>query len=250
MATNKKLTKIQDENNSTADSNYSFVASKENEGKAFQFRLFAFLAWIVAIGLQIFAIFKLLNPLNMTWIIVVIVVILVLSLTASWLWKKANRLDPASEKNKFKFFVQNQLGAIMGVLAFLPLLILILTNKNLTGKQKGIVGGIAGLALVIAGIGGADFNPPSVEQYTNQTRQVEDLTGANNVFWTKSGKSYHLFSDCGYINGKRTDEIFEGSVAKAHELKNITDLCDRCENQAIKSKQQIVVPTTLDSIPN
>jgi len=63
-----------------------------------------------------------------------------------------------------------------------------------------------------------------VEQYTEQTRQVEDLTGGKNyVYWTKSGKSYHLYNTCGYINGKRTDEIFEGTVAQAHEMKNITE---------------------------
>ena len=38
-----------------------FVASDESKAKAKQFRVFAFLAWIVAIALQFFAIFKL-NP--------------------------------------------------------------------------------------------------------------------------------------------------------------------------------------------
>ena len=113
----------------------------------------------------------------------------------------------------------------------------VLTSKNLDGKQKGIIGGIAAVALVIAGITGTDFNPPSVEQYTEQTAQVEGLNnGVNHVFWTKSGKSFHLFQDCHTINKKATTEIFQGTVAQARELKNITDLCDFCERKAEKNK--------------
>lgn len=154
------------------------------------------------------------------------------------LWKKANRFDPASEKEPVKFFFQNQLGIIIAFIAFLPLVILIFTNKDLQGKQKGILGGIAVAALLIAGITGIDFNPPSQEQYAEQTARVEKLTGKNFVYWTKSGKSYHLYESCGYINTSKTDEIFKGTVAQARELKNITDLCDRCEKQAEKEAQE------------
>jgi hypothetical protein len=76
-----------------------------------------------------------------------------------------------------------------------------------------------------------------VEQYTQQTEQVKSLTnGMNHVYWTKSGRSYHLYKDCSYINTDRTNEIFEGTVAKARELKNITDICDRCKARAEKEK--------------
>ena len=61
--------------------------------------------------------------------------------------------------------------------------------------------------------------------------------GFDRVFWTPSGKSYHFYNECGYINGERTKEIFEGSVAQARELKNITDICNRCKNQAMKEKK-------------
>ena len=138
---------------------------------------------------------------------------------------------------KVKFFIQNQLGAIIGVIAFLPLVILIFTNKNMDKKQKGVVGAIAVIAMLAAGITGIDFNPPSQEKYAEQTAQVESLRdGVNHVYWTKSGNSYHLYSDCSYINTDRTNEIFEGTVAQARDLKNITDLCDRCQNRAIKEK--------------
>ncbi|MBL1281379.1 MAG: hypothetical protein COA33_013960 [Fluviicola sp.] len=235
MATSKKITKVSTGESANTSSNQPWQPTESAQSKSNQMRIFAVIAFVIAIGLEVGAIFLLReDPVNMTWLIVMIVAILIFAVTGSIIWKKANRLDPASEKNKFKFFVQNQLGMIIAVIAFLPLIILIFTNKNMTGKQKGIAGSIAAVALVIAGLVGTDFNPPSVEQYTEQTAQVENLVGVNQVFWTKSGKSYHLFSDCGYINGKRTTGIFQGTVAEARELKNITDICDRCENRAVK----------------
>lgn len=216
-----------------------FVASKENVAKANQQRLFAGLAWLVAIGLQVYAIFFILlkPPVQMGLLIGIIAVNLVLALVGSWLWKKANRLDPASEANPTKFFIQNQLGAIMAVLAFLPMVIMIFLNKDMSGKQKGLAGSVAVIALLIAGIAGVDFNPPSVEQYTDQIREVEDLTGKDFVYWTPSGTRYHLYNDCSHITSARTTEVFEGSVAQARELKNITELCQRCRDRVLKEKE-------------
>src|SRR6185312_413872 len=97
-----------------------FEASAESKGTAKQLRLFAFLAWLVAIAGEIFAILKLLHNETLVPLIIAIVIILALSITGSLLWKKANRLDPGSETDKAKFFIQSQLGAIMGVLSFLP----------------------------------------------------------------------------------------------------------------------------------
>ena len=217
-----------------------FEASPEAKGKAKQLRLFAFLAWIIAIGGQIFAIIKLINNETLIWLIVVIVAILALSITGSMLWKKANRLDPASEKDKFRFFVQNQLGAIMGVLAFLPLVILIFMNKDVDGKTKGIAGSVAVVALLIAGISGVDFNPPSVEKYTKeineQTSTLKELNYDNdNVYWTKAGNKYHIFEDCQHIVGR--DVINNGTVKESWEKKGISELCKTCEKRAIKEKE-------------
>lgn len=219
-----------------------FVASSEAKGKAKQLRLFAMLAWILAIGGQIFAILKLLNDEMLTWLIVTIVVILALSITGSQLWKKANRLDPASEKDKTKFFVQNQLGAIMAVLSFLPLVILLLTNKDLDKKTKGIAGGVAVVAMLIAGISGVDFDPPSIEKYTAeinaQTDMIRELNnGVDHVYWTNHGNKYHLFSDCQHI---RNREQNEGSVKEAWEDRKIGDseLCLTCKGRAEREQNQ------------
>jgi hypothetical protein len=246
--TKKKVTKVGGGESSSAakaKEAKTFVASDESKGKATKFRIFAIISWIVAIGIEVWAILLLQKPpINTTWLIVMIVVIFIFAVIGSLLWKKANRFDPASEKDKVRFFIQNQLGMIISVIAFLPLIILIFTNKDLKGKQKGLIGIIAIIALVIAGYLGIDFNPPSIEQYTEQTAKVESLMGTNNVFWTKSGTKYHTYSDCYHINTNKTEEIFNGTVAQARELKNITELCNTCEKRAEKEKSLDTEKTT------
>src|SRR5690606_8749642 len=117
----------------------TFVPTPENKGKAVRLRVIAGVLWFLAICAQVVAISLLFKePINMTWIIILIVIDLILAVIGSVLWKKSNRLDPASEKNKFMFFMQNQLGLVVSIIAFLPLIIFILTSKNLDGKQKGI----------------------------------------------------------------------------------------------------------------
>lgn len=226
-----------------------FVASSEAKGKAKQLRLFAFLAWLIAIAGEIYAIIDLLSNEKMIWLIVAIVVILALTITGSALWKKANRLDPASEKDKFRFFVQNQLGAIMAVLAFLPLVIFIFTNKDMDKKTKGIVGTIGVVALLIAGITGADFDPPSIEKYSEeiaaQTDTVKDLNFDNdNVYWTEHGNKYHIFEDCQHIKGR--DVINNGTVKESWEDKGISELCKTCERRARKNKEESLLETVGD----
>ena len=216
-----------------------FQASDEAKGTASQLRLFAFLAWVIAIAGEIYAILKLIHNETLTWLIVAIVVILALSVTGSLLWKKANRLDPASEKNPTKFFIQNQLGAIMGVLAFLPLVILIFTNKDLDGKTKGIAGAIGVVALLIAGITGVTFNPPSIEKYSQQinaqTDSVKQINSGNDlVYWAKDGNKYHLYQDCQYIKGH--EGVSQGTVKEAFQARRIGDneLCSACRKRAMK----------------
>lgn len=236
----KKITRVEGGETSASSPEGTFVPTPESKSKAGNLRLFAIIAFIAAIGFEVWAIMLLQKPPASTaWLIGLIVADLIFAVTGSVLWQKANRLDPASERDKVRFFIQNQLGLIIAILAFLPLVILIFTNKNLSGKQKTLVGSVAVIALIIASVLGIDFNPPSQEQYAEQTKEVETLmNGVNHVYWTKSGKSYHLYPDCSYINTDRTAEIFEGTVAQARELKNITDLCDRCENKRVKEKGQ------------
>jgi len=233
--TSKKITKI--EGGETSGEARAFTPTAESKGQATKFRIIAVLSWLVAIGIEVFAILLLRKPPIVMWqLIALIAGALVFAVIGTLLWKKANRFDPASERDRVRFFVQNQLGAIISIIAFLPLVILIFTNKNMDAKQKGIIGSIAIVAMLAAGITGVDFNPPSQEQYAAQTARVEQLMNRNHVFWTKSGTRFHLYSDCYRINTKRTDEIFQGTVAKARELKNINTLCSTCEVRASKEK--------------
>ena len=239
--TKKKVTRVGGGDTPSVDrtAERAWVASDKNKAKSRNLRLFAIISWLVAIGFEVWAIFKLREvPVNTTWLIGLIVGALIFAVIGSLLWKKANRYNPASEKDKIRFFIQNQLGLIISIIAFLPLIILIFLNKDLKGKQKGLVGAVAVVALVIAGYMGIDFNPPSIEKYAAETATVESLMGENSVYWTKSGTKYHTYSDCYHINTDRTDELFNGTVAQARELKNITELCETCRSRAEKEKQQ------------
>lgn len=232
-----KITNIGDSKNSNKGLSSDYQQFKINKAKSKKLRLMAMLFWIVAISFEVWALFLLQKaPISTALLIVLIVLDLIFLILGSYFWKKANRHNPASSKNKFNFFLQNQLGIIISVLAFLPLVIFIFRSKKLGKKQKAVLGSVATAALVLAGLSSADFNPPSVEKYEQQTQQVKELNqGIDYVYWTKSGRSYHLFSTCSYINSNRTKEIFEGTVANAKSLKNITDLCDRCQFNAENS---------------
>lgn len=216
-----------------------FVASDEAKAKAKQFRIIAILAWLIAIAGQIYAIMNLISDEKLTWLIVAIVVILLLAVTGNLLWKRANRLDPASEKDKFRFFVQNQLGAIISVLAFLPMVIVIFTNKDISGRTKGIAGVIAVVALLIGGFTGVDYDPASIEKYTEEiNKQTDELKRLNfdkdNVYWTKAGNKYHIFEDCHHIASR--DSIYNGTVKESWEQKGISELCKTCKKRAIKER--------------
>lgn len=152
-------------------------------------------------------------------LLVLLVVIAALSITGSVLWKKANRLDPARKADKTRFFVQNQLGAIIAIVAFLPLVILIFLNKDMDKGQK-TTAGIVGVALAaLAVFIGVDFAPPSVEQYTADQSAVIQLLGKDEVVWVDGGKVYHV---CDEVSAIQTgSEIRTGTTAEAVEAGKI-----------------------------
>ena len=143
-------------------------------------RIIAVVLWLLAIACEAFTIFKVLrqNPVNMTLLIAAIVFIGVLAIVGDVLWKRANILDPASTSEPVRFFIQNQLGAIIGMIAFLPMIVMIFLNKNMNGQQKGIAGGIGIVVLLIASFMGVTINPPSVEQYSQQTAVAQSTQAA------------------------------------------------------------------------
>lgn len=150
-------------------------ATQGQKAAATRLRIFAAIAWAIAIGGEIAGIVLLLKHKfdhgNMPLLIGILVGIAVFAIAGSLMWKAANKHDPASRAEPFKFFVQNQLGAIITLIAFLPLIVLIFMDKDMDPKNKKIAGGIgAGLA-VLATLIGVSWQPPSVEQYTQDMNQ-------------------------------------------------------------------------------
>ena len=166
-----------------ADVTKAWQATQDKKGAAKRLRIFAALSWIVAIGGEIAGIVLLyknkFDQGNLALLIGILVGIAIFAIAGSLMWKAANKHDPASEAEKFKFFVQNQLGAIITLVAFLPLLALILMDKDMDPKNKKIAGGVGAVLAVIATLLGVNYNPPSVEQYTQDMNQCAAQIKAN-----------------------------------------------------------------------
>lgn len=231
----------------------TWEATPEAKKKALTLRLIALALWLVAIGGEAFGIFWLLkqSPFTTThliWLIVLFVVIGALAVGGSLLWKQANRLDPASEKDRFRFFVQNQLGVIIAIIAFLPLIVLVFTNKNMNGKQKAIAGSVGIVLALVASYFGASFNPPSIEQYTSETNQVTAITGSNLVYWTKSGEKYHLCEEAYYVQLESADnQVYTGTVAEAQAAGKTMPAQQTIERESKECGFSYVEPTPAPS---
>jgi len=145
-------------------------ATQGQKGAASRLRIFAAIVWVVAIGTEIAGIVMLrqhkFDHGNMALLIGLLVVIAVFAIAGSLMWKAANKHDPASKADTARFFFQNQLGAIITIIAFLPLIALIFLDKDMDPKNKKIAGGVGVVLALIATAVGIDFKPPSTEQYT------------------------------------------------------------------------------------
>lgn len=157
-------------NTEEVDVTKAWAATQDQKGQAKKLRTFAGLSWLVAIGTEIAAIILILkdkfNEGGLALMIGLLVVIAIFAIAGSLMWKKANRHDPASKEEPAKFFIQNQLGVIITVIAFLPLLAMIFLDKDMDPRTKKIAGGVGVGLAALASVMGIDFNPPSVEQYT------------------------------------------------------------------------------------
>jgi len=148
----------------------AWQATQDQKGAAKRLRIYAALCWLVAIGSEVAGIVFLkqgkFQSGNLPLLIGLLIAIAVFAIAGSLLWKKANRHDPASKADGFRFFVQNQLGAIITLIAFLPLIVLIFLDKDMDPKNKKIAGGVGVALALLATVIGIDFKPPSTEQYT------------------------------------------------------------------------------------
>ena len=197
-------------------------------GSSTPYRIGAIVLWLLAIGCEVLAVLVTFGKIDLKFIptlwqmVGFLVLDLIFLIIGSQLWKKANRIKPASEKNKAKFWLWNNMGLIMTILCFVPFIVLLLTNKNADKKMKVVGVACAAIMLIIGGLLGYDWNPVSAEQ---KEAAMAAITGE--VLWTNSlgGKVYHTHEDCQALN--RTEELVQGSVEQAIAA-NRTRLCSFC----------------------
>ena len=207
------------------------AASGEEVGSK---RTVAIVLWVVAILFEVLAVMSLMqsSPLYgklplfdpLIWMIIFLVLDLVCVIIAGQLWKKANHIDPPSEKNAFEFFVKSQLGAILSVIAFLPFVIIALLDKDADKRTKIIAVAVALVAMLIGGGTSADFNPVSSEDLEAMQQNAIEL-GDGTVYWTEHGTVYHLNPNCSHIINSAN--IYTGDAAAAYEH-GLTRPCKDC----------------------
>ena len=200
--------------------------AKEN-GNPTPLRIGAVVLWVVAFVFEILAVLIVLGKLTLpffstlTQLIILLVADLICVIIGSQLWKKANHIDPVSKQNKAKFWLWNNMGVIACVIAFVPIIIVMLTSKNLDKRTKVIATIVAIVALLIGGVASYDFNPVSKEEL--QTAQT--VLGDATVYWAPFGRVYHTHEDCQALN--RSDTLTFGTVDQAVAA-NRTRLCSFC----------------------
>ena len=206
---------------------------------ALPFRIAAVILWIAAIAFEVFAILIFTHKIDfsftveepgytISWI-VCLVLDLICVIIGSLLWKKGNHLDPASAKNKLRFWIHNNLGVIVSVFAFAPFIIFVLTDKKASKQSKTIAAIAAAVALVIAGLTSVDWNPISQEEMLENAH-------IDTVYWTASGTVFHAYDDCSHLNN--TVQLRTGTSAAAIE-DGKTRLCKTCEARAAKEAEQL-----------
>jgi hypothetical protein len=244
--------------NDDIDVTKEWRATQGQKSSATRLRLFAAICWVIAIGTEIAGVVMLrqhkFDHGNLGLLIGLLVVIAVFAIGGSLMWKAANEHDPARQSDTARFFFQNQLGAIITVIAFLPLVALIFLDKDMDPKNKKIAGGVGVALAALATFIGIDFNPPSVEQYTQDMNQcaaqiksgqpttacspevadqakdiardssaVADATGGKDVvYWiapengAKKSTTPHVFHICQGVSPLRGKTVNSGSVTQAY----------------------------------
>lgn len=231
MATKKKVKReFVDASTGETKKRTTAVVSAANKSSATTKRILSVILWIAALASEIGAILI----LNGTWylpedksmyfLIGLVVADLILVVIGALLWKGANRLDPPSKKNKFTFYLWSQMGLIAAIICFLPLIILLLKNKDLDAKTKKIVSIVAAVALVIAALLSVDFSPASSEDLAAAQELAMEI-GDGTAYWTQFGKSYHLDPNCHTLLNSST--IYSGTVEEAFAA-NREDPCNFC----------------------
>ena len=230
MAEKKEKKIISADDGAVTTASEKKVKAAKPTGDAKKKRLVAVILWGVAIIFEVLAFLVVLGKVDLKFmptlyqLIAFLVLDLACVIVGAQFWKKANRIDPASEKNKFKFWLWNNMGVVVCVIAFVPVIILMLANKNLDKKTKAIAVVVAIIALLIGGVASYDFNPVSEEM---QEAAITTL-GDSDVYWAPFGKVYHPDSECQSLN--QSDTLTMGTVEQAIAA-NRSRLCKFCADR-------------------
>lgn len=201
-------------------------------GEAKPKRIGAIVLWIFAIAFEVLAVLVLFGKIHMAFmpvlyqLIAFVVLDLACVIAGSQLWKKANHIDPASEKNKLKFWLWNNMGVIVCTVAFVPIIILMLTNKNLDKKTKVIATVVAVIALLIGGLFSYDYNPVSEEQLDAAVSTLGD----EQVYWAPFGHVYHTHDDCQSLSQSETLTVGTVDQAIAEGRTRLCSFCAKKDN--------------------
>lgn len=243
MAEKKKIqhTFVSAEDGTQTDApvvNMKPAAPVQGKKGATKFRLGAAGLWLVAIACEILAVLSIVKGWTpaLLWPIIFLVVDLACVIGGSLLWKKSNRLDPASEENKVKFWLWNNLGLIVCALAFIPFIIIVLTNKQADKKTKVIATVVAVIALLIGGLCSYEWDPFSSQDLA----ELQESYGEQTVYWTAKGEKFHLYDDCGYLN--HTPELSYGTIKQATEAGR-QEVCKTCDKRYKKELAESATST-------
>ena len=213
MATKQKERKFVKAPSQT-EANHKAPVKQERREKATGKRIAAVIFWLLAIACEVAVFFTLNKTLyikdyQLYLQIGLLVADLIFVIIGSQFWKKANYVDPPSSENPVKFFLWNQMGLIVSIIAFVPIVIIILTNKDLDQKSKKILVPVAAAALVIASLCSIEWNPASEEEYNAAVAQY----GTQTVYYTQWGKKYHVDPNCRAIINSNV--VYEGTIDEA-----------------------------------
>ena len=200
-------------------------------GSALPFRIGSAVLWVLGIVCEIMAVLVMNGTLFLpgpgasTWLIIFLVVDLVMVVIGSQLWKRANHLAPASKENKLSYWVQTDLGVIVAAIAFAPVILLLLTNKDLDKGTKKAGAIVAAIALGAAVASGIDYHPATQEDLDQAEAGAAVLSDDGLAYWTPFGEVYHFNPDCQYL--KNSGTIYSGTVQDALDAKR-TRGCSGC----------------------
>ena len=250
--TKKTVTKSTATKTTTSKKTAKVAVTEADKSKATGLRVGAIILWVLALACELVAIMNVTGkwylpdlipalPDNyLLYLIIFLVLDLIFLVIGSQLWKKANHLDPCSRENKFRFFIQNQLGAIVAILCFVPFIIVLFTSKNskLNTKEKWIAAAVAIVALLIGVFSSIDYHPVS-EEDVNQAISLDQAQ----VYVTAFGHCFHLDENCQSLHN--TGELIaieaseEATTAAREATRQGYRLCKFCERELEQALEQV-----------